>query len=278
MTEEIKQVEEVKEVKQDTSSEKIEEQAKEDQKQDLSSPESEIDAKAREMGWNPDKDGVDDGKWIGAKEYIARAPLFEKNRKLSRKVKELESSVGALKQHYSKIEELAYEKALETLKEKKIKAMDEFDHKTVAQIDEDIIELKKPREKEPQKQAAREIPEFVEWKERNTWYENDKELKAFADMSGRLYVDDNEEASPEQVYRHAEKKVRERYPEKFRNPNRDRPSSVEAGKTQSKQSRPTWSSLPEHFQQAGNKFVRNGIMTKDQYIDDLIKLGELKGA
>ena len=53
------------------------------------------------------------------------------------------------------------------------------------------------------------------------------------------------------------------------------PSKPEPDAT--KTSRPTWSSLPEHFQQAGNKFVRNGIMTKDQYIDDLIKLGELKG-
>lgn len=270
MTEEIKEVKEVK------ADEKVEEPVKAEEVQ--SEPETEIETKAREMGWNPDKDGVEDGKWIGAKEYIARAPLFEKNRKLSRKVKELESSVGALKQHYSKIEELAYEKALETLKEKKIKAMDEFDHKTVAQIDEDIIELKKPRNEQP-RETTREIPEFSEWKERNTWYENDKELKAFADMAGRLYVEDHEDATPEQVYRHAEKKVRERYPEKFRNPNRDRTSSVEAGtKTQTKTSRPTWSSLPEHFQQAGNKFVRNGIMTKDQYIDDLIKLGELKGA
>ena len=71
--------------------------------------ETEVEAKAREMGWNPDKEGVDPGKWIGAEEYVARAPLFEKNRKLSRKVKELESSVKELKVHYSKIENIAYD-------------------------------------------------------------------------------------------------------------------------------------------------------------------------
>jgi len=235
--------------------------------------ETEIEAKAREMGWNPDKEGVEDGKWIGAEEYVARAPLFEKNRKLSRKVKELESSVNALKTHYTKIESIAYEKALESLKEKKIKAMDEFDHKTVARIDEEIQDMKAPR---PQPQNIQD-PNFLVWVEKNPWYEADDELKSFADKAGLAFAKATPDADPEEVYKYAERRVREKFPDKFRNPNREKPSSVEGStKTQTKSSRPTWSSLPEHFQQAGNKFVRSGIMTKEQYIDDLIKLGEVK--
>lgn len=237
-----------------------------------------VESKAIEMGWNPDKEGVDPGKWIGAEEYIARAPLFEKNRKLSRKVKELESSVNALKGHYSKIEGIAYEKALQTLKEQKIKAMEEFDHKKVAELDEEIVDMKsKSPMQERQGKDIPPLPEFLEWKETNEWYDKDEDLKEYADFVGVRHAAKNEGIEPEDLYKFVEKKVRERFPEKFSNKNKTQQSLVaEVSKAQSKPGRPTWGSLPEHFQRAGDKFVRNGIMTRDQYIDDLIKLGEVK--
>lgn len=241
--------------------------------------ESEVEAKAREMGWNPDKEGVDPGKWIGAEEYIARAPLFEKNRKLSRKVKELESSVNALKGHYSKIESIAYEKALQALKEQKIKAMDDFDHKKVAELDDEIVDLKSRTTKPEPVKKNEPLPEFLEWKETNPWYDTDPELKEYADFVGVRLAAKDDGIEPEDLYKQVEKKVRDRYPEKFRNKNKTQQSPVEGvTKTQSKPGRPTWSSLPEQFQRAGDKFVRNGIMTRDQYIDDLVKMGEIKGA
>lgn len=235
-----------------------------------------VEAKAIEMGWNPDKDSVDPSKWVSAEEFVARAPLFEKNRKLSRKIKELESSINSLKGHYSKIESIAYEKALKDLKEKKIKAMEEFDHKTVAEIDEEIVDLKSKTARPQEKQTL--LPEFVEWKERNPWYDADEEMKEVADKAGRAYALSTPDADPEEVYRYAEKRVREKFPDRFRNKNKSQPSPVESPSRQTKPGKPTWGSLPEHFQRAGDKFVRNGIMTREQYIDDLIKMGEIKGA
>lgn len=274
MTEEAK-AEIVKDVKAEVPevSEKVEkaEVAKEEHQ------ETEVEAKAREMGWNPDKEGVDQGKWIGAEEYIARAPLFEKNRKLSRKVKELESSVNALKGHYTKIEGIAYEKALLTLKEQKIKAMEEFDHKKVAELDEEIVDMKAKSPKTEPRGKNEPLPEFEVWRETNEWYDKDEDLKEYADFVGVRHAAKNEGIEPEDLYKFVEKKVRERFPEKFSNKNKTQQSPVAGvSKAQSKPGRPTWGSLPEHFQRAGDKFVRNGIMTRDQYIDDLIKLGEVK--
>ena len=259
--------------------EKVEKQEVQNESQQEAESKAKVESKAIEMGWNPDKEGVDPGKWIGAEEYIARAPLFEKNRKLSRKVKELESSVNALKGHYSKIESIAYEKALQALKEQKIKAMDDFDHKKVAELDEEIVDLKS-RTKAPEPKNKNEpLPEFLEWKETNPWYDSDEELKEYADFVGVRLAAKDDGIEPEDLYKQVEKKVRERYPDKFRNKNKTQQSPVEGvTKSQSKPGRPTWSSLPEQFQRAGDKFVRNGIMTRDQYIDDLVKMGEIKGA
>lgn len=236
-------------------------------------PESVL-AEARKMGWKPeDEYDGEPGKWIPAEEYVARAPIFEKNRKLTRKIKDLESSVSALKQHYERVEELAYNRAVSDLKAQKIKALEEGDHAAVVDIDDKIIELKKP--KAPQVTSN---PDFDVWVERNPWYEVDEELKEYADFVGSRYASQNPGALPEQVYRHAESTVRARFPEKFRNPNKSRPAAVEGvSRSSSKSSKPSWNDLPDHFQQVGNKFVRQGVMTRDQYIDDLIKLGEIKG-
>lgn len=253
----------------------IEGEVKKEEAQPTEPTPTEIEA--RKLGWKPEEEYEgEEGKWINADEFVARAPLYEKNRKLSKKIKDVENTIELLKKHYAKTEEQAYKRALETLKQEKVKALDEGDHKAVADIDDKILDLKK----EPihEKQEKQSNPDFDEWVTRNSWYNTDEEMREYADAIGRIYARNNNNPDADEVYRHAEKKVMERFPEKFRNPNRSRPSSVEGGsKSQTKSKRPAWSDLPEVFQQVGNKFVRNGVMTKEQYIDDLIKTGEIKG-
>lgn len=266
MTDELKKVEE--EIKLEGTEEKPEQP-----------PEpSPAETEARKLGWKPeDEYEGEEGKWISAEEFVSRAPLYEKNRKLTKKLKEIESTVEHLKKHYSKTEEAAYQRALSTLKEEKIRALDDGDHKAVADIDDKILDLKKEplREKQENKTTA----EFDEWVSKNEWYKKDEDMRDYADAVGRRYARDNDNPDAEEVYRYAEQKVMERFPEKFRNPNRAKPSSVEGGsKSQPKSKRPSWSDLPEVYQTVGNKFVRNGVMTKEQYIDDLIKTGDIKGA
>lgn len=252
--------------------EKVEEVV--DQSLDQTPEPTPSEVEARKLGWRPEAEFEgEEGKWVNADEFIARAPLFEKNRKLSRKIKDLESSVNLLKDHHSKVEEAAYKRAIDTLKAEKIKALDEGDHKSVVDIDEQIIDLKK----EAKKEKTADNPEFDEWKSRNSWYETDKELKEFADIVGYGYAATHGNPDKEEVYKYTEDLVRSKFPEKFMNPNKRKPSAVESGSRDTgKQRRPSWSELPEIFQQVGGKFVRNGVMTRDQYIDDLIKTGDIK--
>ena len=235
---------------------------------------SQAEIEARKLGWKPENEYEgEEGKWIGAEEFISRAPLYEKNRKLSKKLKELESTVNLLSEHNKKVEESAYKRALETLKSEKVKALDEGDHKAVAEIDDQILELK--TDKKPEQEKPRN-EEFNEWVSKNQWYEKDDEMRDFADFAGARYAAKNKGADPEDVYRYAEKQVMERFPEKFRNPNKARPSSVEGGSRSATKSKlPSWGDLPEVFQTVGNKFVRQGVMTKEEYIKQLVETGSL---
>ena len=83
----------------------------------------------------------------------------------------------------------------------------------------------------------------------------------------------NPEVEPDQVLKYVEGRVRKLYPDKFRNPNKDRPSAVEgrASTTASKSKEDDNSSYPltDDERRVMMSFVRQGIMTKDEYIKDL---------
>ena len=58
-------------------------------------------------------------------------------------------------------------------------------------------------------------PDFQVWIEDNAWYNNDDELREFADATGFIFMNKNQGIAPEKVLEHVEKKVRKQFPEKF---------------------------------------------------------------
>ena len=242
------------------------------------------EARAREMGWTPKEEFKGDpDKWVEAKDWIERAPLydnkqnpfFDEMKKLRRRSRTLEKTVDELKQHYSKVEETAYQRAVETLKQQKLTALEEGDHKAVIQIDDKIDELKE--QKRTAVSEPKIDPVFETWLENNPWYDNDPKMRAYADEVGVRFAQDNPGRAVHDVFEYAAERVQSRFADKIRNSKREQPAAVEAGRTSpGKSGKPRWSDMPEHFQRAGDKFVRQGIMTRDQYMADLIKIGELK--
>jgi hypothetical protein len=93
-----------------------------------------------------------------------------------------------------------------------------------------------------------------------------------ADQIGTAYAAKNPETSPDDVLKYVEQRVRKLYPENFRNPNKERPSAVEGRtQTQATEKKDGISDYPltDEERKVMNTFVRQGIMTKDQYIKDL---------
>lgn len=236
----------------------------------------EVETQARASGWTPKEEFQGDpDKWVDAKEWIDRAPLYAEMKQLRRKAKTLESTVNDLKKHYERVETTAYQKAVEELKAEKLKALEDGDHKKVVEVDD---QLDRMRDKKPAP-TTKVDPAFTKFVDENDWYERDPDMREYADFIGVKYARENDDKTPAEVFEYVAKQIRKHpeYRERFGNPNRSKPSSVEGGKPASgKSSTPRWSDLPEHMQRAGDKFVRQGIMTREQYIADLIKIGEIK--
>lgn len=237
---------------------------------------SAIEQKAIEMGWRPKSefDG-DDDDFIDATEFVRRKPLFEKIDHVGKELRETRKALKALQEHHTKVKEAEYQNALKQLRAEKKVALEEGDADRLIEIDEQIAEAKATEisQQTAQRQAAQAPhPNFVAWVNKNTWYQSDAELRTVADGIGTSYAAKNPETSPDDVLKYVEQRIRKLYPENFRNPNKERPSAVE-GRTSTpateKKDSVSDYHLSDEERKVMNTFVRQGIMTKEEYIKDL---------
>jgi flagellar biosynthesis GTPase FlhF len=240
-----------------------------------------VEQEARASGWVPKEEfHGDEHKWVDAGEFVRRAPLFQKIDTAGREIKELRKSLDALKQHHAQVRETEYKRALDELKASKREAYIEGDPDALIEIDEKLAAVKDAQARFKQEQAQEAAraadpevihPEFAAWTKRNTWYNESKPMRAFADALGiELRA---QGISPSDVLRQVEVKIKEEFPNKFRNPNRDKPGAVEGGgKAAPSKGNSGEASLSDEERRIMNTFVRTGVMTKEQYIADLKKV------
>lgn len=228
----------------------------------------EVEVEARSAGWVPKEeyDG-DEHKWVDAGEFLRRGELFAKINKQSSEVKELRRTVQQLADHNQKIKERAFKDAIASLKAQKKEALIEGDADLVVDIDDRIDDVK-AAEQDFRRLSAQEKsevqeqihPEFAEWTNRNSWYVNDAPMAAFADALGRNLAGHGK--SPIEVLREVEKQVKAEFPHKFRNPNKDKPSSVES--SNAKGGRTGGYTPTEEERQIARRFVRAGAFKTEQ--------------
>ncbi len=247
-----------------------------------------LEARAKRMGWVPKEDyhGPEEN-WRSAEEFIAvgeniQSVLKDRLRKSDDQVVALTKEIGDLKgtmkefaEHHSKVEKRAYERALKELKDQQRKAVEEGDTAAYDRAAREIEDLSKDAEtpKVPEhKPGPEEDPAFKSWSAENSWYDNDMVLAGFADntaapfiartrpdLRGRAFFDAVTEA------------VKERFPDKFTNTRRAKPSAVEgAGEVAEpkKTGKKTYADLPPEARAACDRFVAQGLVTKDQYVKD----------
>lgn len=237
-------------------------------KQEQQGP-SEIELKAMEMGWRPREEfnGTDDD-FIDAKEFVRRKPLFDKIEHSSREVKELRKALDALKTHYTTVKESEYNRALATLKAARKDALtngdgDQFEaiDQEIKRVEQEAVSVKQIDEIQPE---PVQHPEFVGWLNRNPWYNSTPYMRQFADQVGlRL----KGQMPPAEVLKEVEKAVKQEFPTKFKNPNKE--SAPDVDSSDGKTSRSGGFELTEQERKIMNTFVRSGVMTKEKYIADL---------
>lgn len=239
-----------------------------------------FETKALEMGWRPKEewDGPEE-EFIDAKEFVRRQPLFEKIESQSKAIKQLNAAFEALKTHHTKVKESEYKRALESLKQAKKEALREGETERALAYEEKIEEVEQQKAefdaeaaKVETPQTAEAHPEFVAWKQRNGWYNKDQELRDFADTYGITLA--RQGKSPQEVLDAVAKQVRKAFPEKFTNPNREKPGAVEAP-SRSGASHSGFQ-LTEEERTIMNKLVRSGAFGPDKAKAEAAYIKELK--
>lgn len=239
-------------------------------------PEVKVDpyeAKAMEMGWRPkdEWEGAEED-FIDAKEFVRRQPLFEKIEHQNKAIKQLEKAFDALKTHHTKVKESEYQRALKSLKEARKDALRDGETERALAYEEKIEEVEQQKaefEQEVQQvdipKEATEHPQFVSWKEQNRWYTKDQELREFADTYGHTLA--RKGIPPAEVLEKVAAKVRQAFPEKFRNPNKDKAGAVEPPTRRAAQSDAF--ELTDDEARIMKTIVRSGAMTEAEYKKEL---------
>ena len=245
-----------------------------------------IETQAREMGWLPKEEyeetGRDASKWVPATTFVDRAPLFEKidettkhAKALQKRLENMEKTLQEQARHTELVRQTEYKRALEQLKQEKRMALVEEDHLKADEIQEKIDSVKeaqKAEEVKPQPQV--EPPEvFTKWSTENQWYKLDNEMRDFADAIG--IVEHKKGKSPEEVLKIVTDKVKKEFPDKFRNPNKDKAPTVEMQPTSGTVKKSNFKPTAEQ-RAIAKRFADSGVMTEYQYYKDLAAMQELE--
>lgn len=234
---------------------------------------NDTERRAMAQGWVPEDQYSGSGKWRSAEEFLDRGELFSKIDEQNRKLRAAEQTLDALKIHHRRVAETEYRRAVASLKAEKKAALDEGNNERVVQIDDELVQVREQanqtiRQIEVQQQVAPgPDPAFVAWTNRNQWYKTDRAMKIFADTIGDDLVADGVR-NPQKVLEEVEKRVKQEFPHKFNNPNRTKAGSVEGGGSQGSQSGKSFQLTAEETQ-VMNKFVKAGVMTRDEYITEI---------
>lgn len=233
--------------------------------------------KALDNGWKPlDQWEGEQDDWVPAKEFNKRGELIGRIVSQSRKIEKLEKVTKELADHYSKVKETEFNRAVAALKAQKVEAIREGDAEKVVALDDKLDEMKGAQPVQPVASEA-----FAEWIEDNGWYDEDIELKEAADGIARGFIAKAQRAgkpvTEKEVLDHVSKTVKERF-KAAPATQRKTVAPVESG-TQARKSsgKPKFTrrDLSPVQKQVMDNFVAKGVMTEEQYIADLVKMGEV---
>lgn len=244
---------------------------------------SDVEQRAMELGWVPkDEYNGDPQRWKSAEVFLALDEPIKRIESQSKELKAVRKALEAMQEHYSKVRETEYNRAIKDLKDARKQALVDGDIDKFEAL-EDQIDTFKEQAKEIKQTAQIQIepepvvnPEFQSWVNKNPWYESYKHMAAFADDVGmKLHA---QGISRSEILKRVEEEVRKEFPNKFRNPNKDSAPAVEGNS--SKRGSGVKDSgefeLTDQERNIMNTLVRSGTMTKEKYIADLRKVKGLE--
>lgn len=260
----------------------------------------EVVKEAEAQGWVPkERFRGNETDWVDAETFVKRGreilPILRKNNE--NLVKDLNATKEQLREFREAAEEFKrfqkdtfdrkvkeYESRIQEIKESRAQAISDGDGQKVNALD-DALDQAKEEHKEAikaAKEADKPIPQVEQpaaidpglqvWLDSNSWFGQDKRMTAVANgigeslrlefplLKGKAFLDKLDEV------------LAEEFPNKFNKQQQQSPASrVESGagrQTRSSGGGKTYDSLPSEAKAACDRFVKQKLMTREQYIAD----------
>ena len=243
-------------------------------------PNTEVEDKARRMGWKPQEEYKGDpNRWTDAESFVKvgeeRIPVMKENyRKLEDKYTNLEQQVKQQREYQEHMGKVQYERAMKELKAEQKEAVEDADTEKFEQLEQRKEQIKVDYSP---KQSTQKPNEVAAWETRNTWYQN----PILADKAVKLEkrILEEEAFKQSQDYQYRPMNLSDRLEEVSRRFNADFTPQKEvarklpavegarqsgSGKTAAK----TWGDIDPNHMEAANAQVKCGLLTKAEYLKD----------
>mgnify|MGYP003332612499 FL=1 len=256
-----------------------------------------VEEEARAQGWvGKDEFRGSDDDWVDADTFVKRGkeimPILRKNNEkllkelgeAKKAAEEARSAALEFKKYQQDISERKIgelQSQIEHLKQAKRDAITTGDGDRVIAIDDAIDEIKEQQREaksdaalriaEVQKQQQQAVtldPTFNAWLDRNKWFGSDNKLTSVANALGESLRRDNPNLIGADFLTALDKELQDTFPDKFGKVKRQSP--VEGGSHSGRSSggRKSYDNLPAEAKTACDRFVKQGLMTREQYIAD----------
>jgi hypothetical protein len=248
---------------------------------------SENEQRALRMGWRPKEEFKGDPeKWIDADSFVGRTerelPIaLGTIRNLERRLIETESVIKDFAKYYEAKEQRAYERAIKDLQKQQREAVEVGDTAKFDSVQAEINQVLKEAKEHAtasakRDQQARPSADFEAWRGRNPWYGSDLDMTRIADEISRSVVAAYPElANGPEIFAKYDEALKLRFGDKINGGNQRRkdPPTVGSGSDdarggQSGKGGKTYASLPADAKKACDQFVKAGLLTREQYLQD----------
>ncbi len=236
----------------------------------MTDEERDYEIEAVNQGWK--EDGPLDAKEFVEKGEKIAGILKSKNDRLADKVDRQGVEIQGLKESNKQFGEY-HKQTLESQRQK--------DAGHVSQLEEQLAQAVTDGDGQAFQQTRNELESMKpqqppdtsawdqlsrDWASENKWYNENRKMGAYAD--GIADQIRSEGYSGQAYFSEITKRVREDFPEEFENPNQSRPAGVEAGGQLSTPDSKvqTYANLPPDAKAACDNFVKQGFMSKEDYV------------
>lgn len=215
-----------------------------------------VEERALKMGWVPEESFKGDpSRWRPAAEFVERGEMLipilnKKIRTLEQRQKEKDESFT---KYLNDVRGKLHSQKVDEHESRKRQAVEDGDTDAYNRLSNEPPKNDIPEYKPPEQP---DDPVFDEWVSEHRWYETDYDKHQEAENYGRFLRN----TQPDLVGRDYLDEVSKHVKEKFSNPNRDKPSTVEGGTQKAKvASGKLYNTLETEAKTAFNAFVRDGI-------------------